>query len=110
AVPLRIGCEAILQFGEAGLGILRLGCCNHWDDSVHQIGVLDGPLKSLVAAIRGTSDSNQALYAELIEWCLLGRNDIAHGDRRKIRSVRLAGSRIDASPIGGAKGRAQHVR
>src|SRR5438874_2483158 len=111
ATPFRVCCEARLELGELLVGIdrsPRRGIDRH--DRVHEVGVGNGLLKRLISAIRGASDRDEMLDPERVEQRLLRGYDVADADRRKIRTVRFAGWRVEARRICRAKGRAQHIR
>jgi hypothetical protein len=48
--------------------------------------------------------------AEMVEQGFLRGDDVADRDVRKVAAIGLAGLRVDAAGIGGAEGRADHVR
>ena len=76
-----------LRLGEALLDILRLGRCDHRNDAIHKLRVIDCPLKGLVPAVGGSGDGNEMLDSERVEQDFLGRHDIAYRDRWEVGPI-----------------------
>ena len=96
AVPIGIGGEPRLEFGEALFDVVRAGCGHHRHDRVHEIGIADGPLERLIAAVGGSGDSDQMLTPSLSSSAFSAVDDVAHRDRRKVGAIGSPGARVDA--------------
>ena len=112
AVPVRIPRQAGKQAKDVALGSLARHQRRGEDgrDAAHHVGVVDRPLERLEAAIGGTHDRDQFRNSELVDQEPLRADNVADRDIRKAPPVGRAGRRIDASAIGRAVGRSQHVR
>ena len=109
AVPVGIGAE-LGEEGRHRLLVAQAARGGHRrDDAVHEIGIVDAPLKALEAAVGLAGHRHQMAHAQAVEHEALRPHDVAERDVREVRAIRLARRRVDAARARRSIRRAEHV-